>query len=297
MSVTAEINDRISKCKKILDQDPNSQIFAALAEGHRKKGDLDHAFRICQNGLRIHPDYGSAHIVMAKINLDRGLYDWAEAEVKRSVEIDGSTRAIELLLAEIHIYKGEFNKAIKLLKKLHEIDPANSQIKKLLDIARKIPEEQIASVAGVSDPTRIIFTSSPEKTTNDSQPVSTDDAKSESTEMTVTQILSQTMSLPEIMGAQFINGEGLVVESEWTLEMNATESAATLSDLGRILSKELLQASFGKTESVLIENNEHIFYLIHVLDGVFLFVGDANANLGGIRMKIGNLMKKFAGYR
>ena len=81
-----EIDERIGKCQKILDVDPNSQIFAALAEAYRKKGELEKAFRVCQNGLRIHPSYGSAHVVMAKINLDRGLYDWAEIEANKAAE-------------------------------------------------------------------------------------------------------------------------------------------------------------------------------------------------------------------
>ena len=103
MASLLELDDRISKCEKILDSDPNSQIFAALADAYRKKGDLEKSFRTCQNGLRIHPSYGSAHVIMAKVNLDRGLYDWAEIEAEKAVEIDGRTRSIELLLAEIYI--------------------------------------------------------------------------------------------------------------------------------------------------------------------------------------------------
>ncbi|RME27850.1 MAG: hypothetical protein D6800_04560, partial [Candidatus Zixiibacteriota bacterium] len=146
MTATAQLDERIAKCHKILQSDPNSQIFAALAEAYRKKGELDTAFRICQNGLRVHPSYGSAHIVMAKINLDRGLYDWAETEVQKAREIDGNSRAIELLLAEIQIYKGDFQNAIRLLKKLHESDPTNEHIAKLLDIAERIPREQKQTV-------------------------------------------------------------------------------------------------------------------------------------------------------
>jgi tetratricopeptide (TPR) repeat protein len=123
MTVSSEINDRIEKCQKIMESDPNSQIFAALADAHRKKGELDKAFRICQNGLKIHPSYGAAHLVMAKINMDRGLYDWAEAEIKKAIELDGSSRSIDILLSEILIYKGEFVEAVKLLKKLHQSDP------------------------------------------------------------------------------------------------------------------------------------------------------------------------------
>jgi len=86
---TAQIDDRISKCQKILEVDPNSQIFAALAEAYRKRGDLDKAFQVCQNGLWIHPSYGSGHLVMSKINLDRGLYDWAEIEANKAQDLDG----------------------------------------------------------------------------------------------------------------------------------------------------------------------------------------------------------------
>ena len=91
MTTTVDIQDRISKCQKILETDPNSQIFAALAEAYRRNGDLDKAFRICQNGLKIHPSYGSAHVVMAKINLDRRLYDWAEIEAKKAAELGVQT--------------------------------------------------------------------------------------------------------------------------------------------------------------------------------------------------------------
>ncbi|MFQ5499976.1 MAG: tetratricopeptide repeat protein, partial [Candidatus Zixiibacteriota bacterium] len=149
MTDLAQLDERIAKCRKILDLDPNSQIFAALAEAHRKRGDLDDAFRICQNGLRIHPSYGSAHVVMAKVNLDRGLYDWAEVEGEKAAKLDGRTRAIELLLAEIFIYKGEYPKAVALLTKLHDADPDNDQIQKLLDIAQKLPEERTVRM---SDP-------------------------------------------------------------------------------------------------------------------------------------------------
>jgi tetratricopeptide (TPR) repeat protein len=142
MFSTSEIDNRISQCEKILDQDPNSQIFAALADSYRKKGEFDKAFRVCHNGLRIHKSYGAAHVVMAKINLDRGIYDFAEIEANKAIEIDGRTCRNELLLAEIYIYQGAFKKAISFLKKLSKENPENEQIVKLLKIAERIPNDQ-----------------------------------------------------------------------------------------------------------------------------------------------------------
>ncbi len=105
MTAVVELEDRIEKCQRLLETDPNSQIFAALAEAYRKRGELDKAFRVCQGGLKVHPSYASAHVVMAKINLDRGLYDWAEAEVRKAMDLEGTTRVNELLLAEVQIYQ------------------------------------------------------------------------------------------------------------------------------------------------------------------------------------------------
>jgi len=281
MTVAPEIDDRIAKCEKILDQDPNSQIFAALAETYRKKGNLERAFRICQSGLKIHPSYSSAHIVMAKVNLDRGLLDWAEAELKKAIELDGKSRAIELLLAEIYIYKGEFAGAVKLLKRLHQADSSNSQIRKLLDIALKLPGEQ-AAARGEEIESAVVAPAGP--------PEPAEGPKPEAAELAVVEILRQAIALPGLQGALFINREGLVVESEWALNLDATTCGATFAELHRLLNQELVQASFGQSRAILIETGGPVFYLVRVGENVFLFAGSKDTNLGRLRMKISGLV-------
>lgn len=282
MTVAADIDDRIAKCQKILEGDPNSQIFAALAEAHRKKGELDRAFRICQNGLKIHPSYGSAHVVMAKINMDRGMFDWAEAEVNKAIEIDGNSRGIELLLAEIHIYKGEFASAIRLLKKLHAADPNNSQIKKLLDIARRIPEEQ-----------KLMMKAGPRKEASRSEtekPEAEAPAEPVSQSLTPAELIREALRIEHLDGALYINGEGLVVDSEWTLKMDAGACGATLAEVSNTLSKELVRAQFGTAGSLLVEASETVFYIVRIEPDMFVFVGDKHLNLGGLRMRIAALI-------
>ena len=283
MSDIAQVDDRIDKCQRILESDPNSQIFAALAEALRRKGETDRAFRICQNGLKVHPSYGSAHLVMAKINLDRGHYDWAEVEAKRAMELDGRTRAVELLLAEIYIFKGEFQSAIKLLSRLRDLDPDNPQIRKLLDIARRIPVEQ----------TKIMERSSPQEET---RPVTASPkaapAHPKSETLSTKEVLSQGMAIAGVDGVLFLNSEGLVVESEWALDMDADTCGATLGDVGHFLERELVRSSFGMVEKVLIETPKRIFYLIRIAEGLLVFVAKGSENLGGLRMKIDSLLSR-----
>jgi tetratricopeptide (TPR) repeat protein len=285
MASLSELDDRIAKCEKILESDPNSQIFAALADAYRKKGDLEKSFRICQNGLRIHPSYGSAHVVMAKVNLDRGLYDWAEIEADKAVEIDGRTRSIELLLAEIYIYRGEFNAAIKLLQKLHETDPDHAQIKKLLEIARKLPEEQAVLSGGtvVDD----------ELEQSDSGVTAEIAVEQEPGWISAKELAERSIAIPGIDGALFLNFEGLVVESEWSLKMDRATCAAALGDIGNVVDRQLTKNSFGGLRTVLIETDEPTFYLVWVADGVFLFVANSSANLGTLRMRVENLLVRY----
>jgi predicted regulator of Ras-like GTPase activity (Roadblock/LC7/MglB family) len=287
MVMTSEVEERIAKCEKILEVDPNSQIFAALAEAYRKKGDLERAFRICQGGLRVHPSYGSAHVVMAKINLDRGLYDWAEAEVKKSIELEGNSRAIELLLAEIYIYKGEFGAAVSLLRRLSQTDQSNEQIKKLLNIALKLPEEQTAVLG--SKVVRSTTAASAAKL----KPASAPAPAAEPSVLSAAQIVRQVLTLPDITGALFLNFEGLVVESEWRDSIDLNACGATLADVDFFLNQELPRASFGHVSTILIETASAVFYLIRVTNGLFLFVGDAKINLGTLRMRISALVNNY----
>ncbi len=288
MATVSELDDRIEKCQRILDSDPNSQIFAALAEAHRKKGDLDLAFKICKNGLKVHDDYGSAHVVMAKINLDRGQYDWAEIEAKRAADLEGRTRSVELLLSEIYIYKGEFLQAIKLLKELHNRDPENPQIQKLLEIAQKIPEEQNAYLE------ETIITENPSGSASDSSSVVDESENERSKPLELNDILTEALTIKGLKGAMLVSQDGLVADSEWKSSLEVNDCGAVLSEIWKTLSSELVNNSFGSVQNVLIEAAESTFYINSNSKGIFIFVAGKKANLGTVRMKIESLMTNYA---
>jgi predicted regulator of Ras-like GTPase activity (Roadblock/LC7/MglB family) len=281
MTAVLEVTDRIEKCQKIMETDPNSQIFAALAEAYRKNGELDKAFRVCQSGLKVHPSYASAHVVMAKINLDRGLYDWAEAEVRKAVDIEGPSRAADLLLAEIQIYKGEFDAAGRLLKQLYQGDPQNEHIRKLLNIAKKLPAEKARLAAQTPH-------APAESGLHENAP-----APGVSAVLTAKEILQQGMSIPHLAGGLFVNNEGLVVESEWSLNLDPALCGATLTEVHHFLTQELVRTAFGKVQTLLIETADPVLYLFRVKQGMFIFQGAAGINLGTLRMRVAALVEKY----
>lgn len=283
MTVDVEIENRISKCQKLLEMDPNSQIFAALAEAYRKKGELERAFQVCHNGLRLHPNYGPAHLVMARVNLDRGLYDWAETEVEKAREVDGNNRTIELLLAEINIYKGEFRAAIKSLRRLSVSDPGNDHVKRLLEIAMRIPKEQqeTGEVAAPASSTAPIAAAS--------APTPPPELPAR---LTPADLLAEALRIGGVAGALFINTEGLVIDSQWQAGVDPAVSGAAMAEVSKFLDQELMKISFGRVATVLIETSSQVFYIVKVTGGMFLVAGAARINLGSLRMKMATLLDR-----
>ena len=278
MAFTAELDDRISKCNKILDDNPNSQIFAALAEAYRKKGELDKAFRVCQNGLRVHPNYGSAHMVMAKINFDKGLYDWAELEVQKAIELEGNSHAADLLLAESFIYKGEFAKATKILNRLHSTDNSNQQVLKLLEIAKKLPLESARRIEGTPR--------SEQKQTAVPAPAETPAAD----KITMNQFLNQLVEISGIEGVLLIQRDGLVAEARWDDEQIRDLYGALAGDIERTIKSQLGNSPFGKYENILLEAGDLIVNLLPLGGNFLLIRANKQINLGTLRLKLAALL-------
>ncbi len=291
----SDIDERIAKCNKILEENPSSQIFAALAEAYRKKNDLDKAFRICQNGLKVHPNYGSAHLVMAKINLDKGMYDWAETEVQKAVELDGATRSTDLLLSEIYIYKGDFNKACRMLEALHQADPNNDQITKLLDIARKIPLDKENPIPAAPPPSQA--TSSP-KAGGDAKAAPETPAASpggpKESELDYKQLFKSLVGTPGIDGVLLLNADGLVIEAVWNIPGETDLVGALAVEAARYSTAQMRESGFGNLQSLMIETPESLIYLAGARGKLLAVICSETVNLGSLKMKLSSLLPRLA---
>ncbi len=138
MLSVAQLDERIEKCLAILADNPHSQVFAALAEAYRKRGEFGRAFAVCKGGLKHHPDYGPAHLVMAKLFLHQGMHAAALESLKRCEAAEGVSRASEYLEAEIRIGMRDVPGARAILDRLRSTDRGNPALRELFLQLREV---------------------------------------------------------------------------------------------------------------------------------------------------------------
>ncbi len=65
---------------RIFQENPDSRVFAPLADLHRRLGRLKEAEDICREGIERHPYYAGGRVALAHILLDSARYDEALQE-------------------------------------------------------------------------------------------------------------------------------------------------------------------------------------------------------------------------
>jgi tetratricopeptide (TPR) repeat protein len=146
----AELDERIDRCLAILADNPHSQVFAALAEAYRRRGDFGRAFSVCKSGLKHHPDYGPAYVVLAKLYLHQRMLADALGALARAVELEGPTRVTDVLEAEIHLAIGDIKAVQIVVERLRITDPNNAALPEIveqLQLLRSTPAAPSDSVA------------------------------------------------------------------------------------------------------------------------------------------------------
>lgn len=269
MQSAAKVDERISKCEEILEKNPDSVIFAALSDAYRRKGDLAKAFHVCSRGLKSHPDYGPGHLVMAKINLERGMYSEAEKELALAVQADGKTRATELLLAQILVKKKETKDAKWILEKLKKADPENELIAQLLQEIRELEEFEKPS------PERITV----EERWHIEKVVNLKDG------------VHYLKSLPGVMGALVIGEEGLVLESKIKPGMEKRQLGAVVSNITSCVKAGTSKIGFGEYTQLLVESGDLELWITSFDQKALALCCTPEANMGALKMRVTELLE------
>lgn len=266
----AELDDRIGKCQKILDGDPNSQIFAALADAFRKKGMADKALDVCKKGLEIHPDYASAYIVLTKIFIGQGNFAEADHQLQKAIDVGGRTRAVDLLQSEILLKLGHKEKARAILDKLHKSDPMNESVKNLLV---SMDKESVQMPMADFD-FKI-------------------DRKTDATKRsyTLSNALSIIKVLPRVLGVVAVGRDGIVIEGHFDGMLSHDELGALASGAYDSIAQGIAKVDLGEPHEILIETRQSKLWIYNHINMLIVISMRDDVNLGSLKLKVGEIFK------
>ncbi len=113
----APLPPEINKYLSILSKDPNSIVFAPLAEAYRKAGMLDEAIATSKDGLQLHPNYLSGLVALGRAYYDKGMLREAKEELEQVVNIAPDNIIATNILAQIRQTSGEGKQEPDLIQK------------------------------------------------------------------------------------------------------------------------------------------------------------------------------------
>lgn len=141
MAYTSEIDKLEARWR----ENPKGRNFAPLADAYRKAGLIDNAIMLLETGLKLHPDYISAHIVFARCLVDKKDDAGAQKLFQQVLDLDGENIIALRGLAELAERNGKYEQEVEWLTRLLNADPMNGDAAEALarakgKVATKPPE-------------------------------------------------------------------------------------------------------------------------------------------------------------
>ena len=101
--MSESLNQQIDRLQEVYQSelDPQGRAFVPLAEAHRQLGDLGKALEVIQEGLGIHPDFASAHMVAGWVHRSRQEPNDAMRSFERVLELDAENSLARAAIAEL----------------------------------------------------------------------------------------------------------------------------------------------------------------------------------------------------
>lgn len=130
--------ERLRELKARLDRDPTSRTFLQLAEEYRRAGRLAEAIQVLEAGVRIHPAYVAAQVVLGRTLLENGDPARAAVALQRAVELDPTQLVANRLLVETHLAMGETRAARERLDLYRLLNDRDTEIDRLDERIREL---------------------------------------------------------------------------------------------------------------------------------------------------------------
>ncbi|MDP3937646.1 MAG: tetratricopeptide repeat protein, partial [Deltaproteobacteria bacterium] len=129
---TSDIDQHIERYRKLLERDPNSRVFAPLAEACRKANRLEEALTIARTGVAIHPAYASGRVALARAQLALDRHDEAAGELVEAISHAPENALAHRLLGEARVQLGDLEGAFEAFARALALNPDDEEARQAL---------------------------------------------------------------------------------------------------------------------------------------------------------------------
>lgn len=137
----------VEKYQLILEKDPQSQVFAPLAEAYREMGMLQEAQKVVTAGVQRHPQFVSGLVTYAKIMRDLQKPEKALEALKKAIAQAPENILAHQVLADIYLTLKNPKEALKSFKMVLFLNPhskaAQKAVQKLESLTADEYEEEV----------------------------------------------------------------------------------------------------------------------------------------------------------
>lgn len=124
--------DAVARFEEVLRKDPNSQVFAPLADAYRTEGRLQDAERLSADGVRRHPTFAGGWVVRGKILRDLKRLPNAEESFRKATQLAPENLLALQLLGEVCLEQKNPKESLKVFKRVLFLNPLAEKAKRIV---------------------------------------------------------------------------------------------------------------------------------------------------------------------
>lgn len=137
MDPDPELQAKIRRFEEHWADEPDSPVFARLADLHRRAGSPGRSLEILERGLDRHPGHVTGHLVRGRVYVELGEEERAEEAFRRALELDEENLVALRSLGELARRRGARQEAVRRFRRVVELDPDDEEARRRLDRLRE----------------------------------------------------------------------------------------------------------------------------------------------------------------
>ena len=253
--------DKIRKMSETLAKNPDSLVFASLAELYVEQEMIDQAIKMCLSGLRFHPNYLNGHRVLAEAYLAKKMIQSAKAEYERILELNPTDEAIRIKLEALATEEMEVEPAPTVVLEGPQLAeatlaaPPEEKIEEMIEPGSEEREaqEEMSPAASAMAMDTIIRGLEAIRKEGEPPPIAEPEEVKIGGLSTIDQTLDDLLQKPGVKAAILMEPSGLLVGSASDVKIDIDERAAFIAGIFSSSERTMERLNLGGVNRIVVE--------------------------------------------